>query len=237
MHRHAPEAEIRTLCAGPALADGTIMQDIQFINGVMERHNRILAREAKTAAAEAQPFKTALAAELPAPAIAMAEMTPEPAPSVAAVVPAAPQPITDKAPAKPVQAAAPQLSEAQMAMLMGSLGIQPEAAQNEAETPIPVTSTSVDAASKAAAQTMSPAQMSLLLSGFGTGDVPAAAKPEPETETLAEAQPQALEPPAERRFFPINGQNRGTAAATASDAYLTAMQAIEQKAGVLQAAP
>lgn len=205
------------------------MQDLQFINAVMDRHDRILARQAKKASPIEQPFQVSLAATLPAPSIAAVKLPDEAGAAEATPLhPAAPP---NEAKAVSIHPATPQLSEAQMAMLMGSLGIQPEAKPDEARSAI------VAAEAKTAPKAASDAQMAMLFSSFGVTPPQAAAKEDPAQDNATEPDEQPAQPQPEPRFFPIGGQNRGTAAASASDAYLRTVQTIEQKAGVVQAAP
>jgi hypothetical protein len=204
------------------------MQDLQFINAVMDRHDRILARQAKKASPIDEPFQVALAANLPAPSITAVKLPEETKPVETAAQPAA---LTAEAKPTPIKPATPQLSEAQMAMLMGSLGIQPEAKPDEPAAAPPTTD------AKSTPQAISDAQMAMLFSSFGVTEPPAAAKTEPAPVQAKEADEQPAEPQPEPRFFPISGQNRGTAAANASDAYLRTVKTIEQTAGVVQAAP
>jgi hypothetical protein len=204
------------------------MQDLQFINAVMDRHDRILARQAKKAALAEQPFQVALAANLPAPGISAVKLPEDAKPAEAAA-----QTPASTAETKPtsIKPATPQLSEAQMAMLMGSLGIQPEAKPDEPAAAPPTTD------AKSTPRAVSDAQMAMLFSSLGVTEPPSAAKAEPSRVQPQEAEERPAEPQAEPRFFPISDQNRGTAAASASEAYLRTLQTIEQTAGVMQAAP
>ncbi len=218
------------------------MNDVQMQMMSLARHQRILERVRAEEAAAAKPAASFAAALKGGPAvepIAAALAPAAPSPAMTAMEPAAePQrTLTTRAPA---QAAVPQLSADQAALLAASLG-----ASLPDESVAPAAAVAPTAAT-AATPDMSDDQMAALMAAFGHETAPAeiAARqmvtPDQQMPQTAAAMAATAIPQMQGdnlRYFPINRDAQAEAAAgearqmAASDTYLRAMQQMERNLG------